>query len=127
MLDVKTLIDKVLTFIKPKTGTITASSNFTLSEVNVVERCGVVSINGYATRSSAIGTSQIKLGQLNGVSYPRTNVRMLTGTGTYAYAMNALAYIIITTSGEIFCTAKNTSDRVIIFDFSYNIVGGGTA
>lgn len=124
MLDVKALIDKVLTLIKPKTGTITASNNFTLSEVNVVERCGVVSINGYATRSSAIGTTQIQLGQLNGVSYPQTNVRKLTGTGNHAYNMNALAYIVINSSGEIFCTAKNTSDKVILFDFSYNVVGG---
>lgn len=123
MLDLKKLIDKVLTFIKPKTGTITAVNNFTLYEIKVMERCGVVSISGYATRSSAIGTSEVRIGTVSGVTFPTHHIRKHTGTGTQPYSPTNNGYVILTESGGLLCKSASTSDRTIVFDFCY-VVGG---
>lgn len=103
------------------TGSYSAANGFSASELKINQRGGTVFINGYFTRSSNIGTSEISIGTFSGVSLPTSNIRFLCGTGANAYSANHACYAIFTPSGNLSILAATSTDKVVDICLSYTL------
>lgn len=101
------------------TGTLTPSSSLTVAESMVtVRQVGkVVTVNGYmmATIPEATNTT---LGVISGVSLPKDNVRTVGACGANAYTFGSVAYIGLTTAGNLVCHSESAGQSVY-FNFTY--------
>ena len=122
--DVQGAVDELnasLVDLKPTTGTVTARGqhNVSASEVKVVEQGSLVYVKFYATRTSAMGNSQLTIADLSGVTFPKETVRFTCSSGAYAYAAKNACYGVIGTDGSISVSCNNTSDTVVVINMVY--------
>ena len=114
------LAEKLYDVTAVKTGTLTAKNGFTLSEVSVRQVGHVVHIKGYATKSGGVGTNQIEMAQISGVSTPLSTIRTLVGVGAQPYNAEATGYALIESTGRIAVRPlTHGTSPVITFSFIY--------
>lgn len=104
-----------------RTGTLTASSGMTISELRINQTGKVVEVHFYATKSSAFGSDQVLIGTISGVNLPPDNIRTICGTGTFGWNGNHCAYAVLDSVGKISILASTTTDTVANIDFVYTV------
>lgn len=103
-----------------QTGTLTPENGVSLNELLVKQVGKIVTVRGYAKLSSALSTTeQMKIATISGVALPYSIVRTLCGTGTQAYQAFNSGYLIIDSSGNIYCLTSTANQTHITFSFSY--------
>lgn len=103
-----------------KVGTVTPVEGATTNNLMVYEKGGVVTINGYMTAPSSVGTSGVIIGTISGVDLPNAQIRAVGNVGTNAYSAKNLAYVSIGTNGDIAASAVvANAGTVVFFSASY--------
>lgn len=116
------ILDQIMDYVADemtvKTGSINLANNFTASELQIKQIGKVVMIKGYFTRSAGTGTSEIKIGDIQGVDPPSSLIRFLTGAGSAAYNAWYGAYAFLSSSGGL-TVNTNTSRNTINVCLTY--------
>lgn len=101
------------------TGSVTPVGSGSSAQFMAVKQFGkVVSLYGAIT-GVAVG-SNIKIGTISGVAAPATAVRTLCGVAANAYDHpQDVAYLSITTAGEIYVTSTQTGTKAVYFAVTY--------
>ena len=101
------------------TGSVTPVGSGSSAQFMAVKQFGkAVSLYGAIT-GVAVG-SNIKIGTISGVAAPATTVRTLCGVAANAYDHpQDVAYLAITTAGEIYVTSTQTGTKAVYFAITY--------
>ena len=101
--------DAIAQSIAIKTGTFTPSSatGTTAFEVRIVQTGKVCEIHIVIQGVSGIAKQDFTVGTINGISKPPQFLRAFCAVGEMAYNVDKIAYLNVTTAGEIHIVSAN--------------------
>lgn len=84
-----------------------SSTGITTGEVRVVQRNKICEVHLYSRNSSYIeANASFYLGKISGITMPTQFFRAFCGVGEQPYSIDKMAYLNITTDGEIRIVAQ---------------------
>ena len=104
------------------TGSITMDPDWTLGTPEaIIRQYGkVVVVRFYATKSSAISSSSTDtVGTISGVALPSSNVRNICYTGTDAWVVGNIGYVLLDNTGIIYVKSNGATDDTVQIELVY--------